>query len=146
MAAKFETKGSRRQHSISFERPDREVITVGRLLRTEGRRPEGLGRDQKRMPDAKTEDQSDTLLADRVNQAGRLSALVGLACESVAVTVELRAVGRVIGRDVVATVSVGLAAISVRRVRQYGWGCGEPDTDHERRDSECIAQREVSCD
>ena len=60
------------------------------------------------MPDAKAEDHSDTLLADRVIQAGRLSALVGLACESVAVAVELRAVGRVIGRDVVATVSVGL--------------------------------------
>jgi hypothetical protein len=78
------------------------------LLRTEGERPEGLGRDQQRVPDAKAEDHSDTLLADRVIQAGRLSALVGLACESVAVAVELRAVGRVIGRDVVATVSVGL--------------------------------------
>ena len=64
--------------------------------------------DQKRMPDAKAEDHSDTLLADRVIQAGRLSALVELARESVAVAVELRAVGRVIGRDVVATVSVGL--------------------------------------
>ena len=96
------------QHSISVERPDREVITASQLLRTKGERPEGLGRDQKRLPDAKAEDHSDTLLADRVIQAGRLSALVGLACESVAVAVELRAAGRVIGRDVVATVSVGL--------------------------------------
>jgi hypothetical protein len=137
MAAKFETKGSRRQHSISFERPDREVITASQLLRTEGERPEGVGRDQKRGPDAKAEDHSNTLLADRVIQAGRLSAPVA---------VELRAVGRVIGRDVVATVSVGLGAISVRRVRQYGWGGGEPDTDHERCDGECIAQHEVSRD
>jgi hypothetical protein len=122
------------------------VTTAIQLLRTDGERSEGLGRDQKRVPDAKAEDHSDTLLAGRVIQAGRLSALVGLACESVPVAVELRAVGRVIGRDVVATVSVGLAAISVRRVRQYGWGGGEPDTDHERRDSECIAQHELSSD
>jgi hypothetical protein len=98
------------------------------------------------VPAAKAEDHSDTLLGDRVIQAARLSSLVGLACESVAVAVELRAVGRVIGRDIVATVSVSLAAISVRRIRQYGWGGGEPDTDDERRDSECIAQHEVSCD
>jgi hypothetical protein len=122
------------------------VTTAIQLLRTDGERSEGLGRDQKRVPDAKAEDHSDTLLAGRVIQAGRLSALVGLACESVTVAVELRAVGRVIGRDVVATVSVGLAAISVWRVRQYGWGGGEPDTDHERRDSECIAHHEVSSD
>ena len=49
------------------------MITVGQLLRTEGRRLEGLGRDQKRVPDAKAADHGDTLLADRlIRRAGYL--------------------------------------------------------------------------
>jgi hypothetical protein len=37
----------------SVERPEREVITASQLLRTDGERPEGLGGDQKRVPDAR---------------------------------------------------------------------------------------------